>query len=130
MPFKGQDKKRLLDMVDLGYDAVVAKAGLKDIIDAFNQFPNYSQEQIQTFLEVAQITGIMRPEEVPMIHTVDDLATYVDEFRKHMTLQLGAEGREWICRFLNAVALKAGKPAPHPEFMKGAAPQKGGRDNL
>lgn len=130
MPFKGQDKKRLLDMVEIGYDSVIARAGLKDIIDAFNQFPNYSEEQKQVFMEVAQLTGIMRQEDLPMIQTVDDLAPYVDEFRKHMNVQLSPEGREWICRFLNKVALRAGKPAPHPEFMKGATPQKGGRDNL
>jgi len=130
MPFKEQDKKRLLSLVDTGYDNIVGKPELKAIIDGFNQFPNYSQEQVQTFLEVAQITGIMKPEEVARVSSIDDLAPLVDEFRNHMSVQMGPNGREWICKLLNSVAIRAGKPAPHPEFMKGAAPQKGGRDNL
>jgi hypothetical protein len=130
MPFKDQDKKRLLSLVDTGYDAIVNKPELKQIIDGFNQFPNYTQEQVQTFLEVAQITGIMRPEDVAQVRTIDDLAPLVDEFRNHMGIQMGPKGREWVCKLLNAVALKAGKVAPHPEFMKGATAPRGGRDNL
>ena len=130
MPFKGEEKKRLISLVDTGYDQIVNKPELKAIIEQFNQWPNYSTEQCQVFLEVAQITGIMKQEDVRRVKTVDDLGPAVDEFRNHMAIQMGPRGREWICRLLNRVASLSGKVAPHPEFMKGATAPRGGRDNL
>jgi len=131
VPGKEKDKEKLLSIVDMGYDKIANRKDLNDIIAGLDAFPNFTPEQTAAFIEAAVISGIIKPEEVNQLEDVGDLGPALDEFRNHVAIQRSPGGREWICRLLNAIALKAKRPAPHSEFLPGAQGQRrGGADNL
>jgi len=131
MPGKEDDRAKLLSIVDMGYDQIVNRKDLNDLIAGLDTFPNFTPEQTEAFLEATILSGIMKPEEVNQLEDVGDLGPAMDEFKNHIAIQRSPKGREWICRLLNAIALKAGRPAPHAEFLPGSqCAQRGGADNL
>jgi hypothetical protein len=124
-------RAKLIAVAEKGYDAIVKSPELVDVLARLNKFPEFTPEETNVFLTVAMKAGILTPANIAAAKDLVDLAPAVDELLNHIGIQRGAQGREWFCRLLNTVALKAGKPAPHAEFLPGAqAREEAGRDNL
>ncbi|VVB53399.1 Uncharacterised protein [uncultured archaeon] len=128
---KPEDRKKLVDVAEQGFDKQMSRPDLKQILEDFGTFPSWSADQINAFVSAAVKAGLMTEKDVQEAKELLDLAPVVDEFKNHIAIQTGPKGREWYCRFLNAIALRAGKTAAHPEFLPGAnANNRAGRDNL
>ena len=124
-------RAKLTGLVEKGYDAIIQDPQLTSVIKGLDAFPNFTQEQLRVFVAAATVAEIIDDKELDAMVEVTDLAPAVDEFRNHITIQSSPKGREWFCRLLNSIALKANKPAPHAEFLPGGqAARRGGADNL
>ena len=124
-------RDKLKKLAEEGYDNIVSAPELDNTINALARFPQFTDDETQAFLNVLLTAQIITPADVAQAKDLTDLTPAVDELMNHITIQKSAKGREWYCRLLNAIALKAGVPAPHAEFIPGAQPQAAaGRDNL
>lgn len=125
------NRAKILGLVEQGYDQIVGREDLKKIIAGLDKYPNFTREEAELFITAALLSEIVTQEDVDSITSIEDASPAVDEFRNHIKIQLSPKGREWFCKLLNAIALKANKAVPHPEFLPGAgAARKSGADNL
>lgn len=124
IPGREDQKRKLLSVVEKGYDSIAKDQALLNIIASLQRFPNFTRDEIVILCNAAIIAKMLKPEELQTMQNISDLAPVVDSFQNHYTIQTSTRGREWFGRFLNFIAKSAGKPQPHPEYMEGAANQK------
>ena len=125
------DRNKLLELADKGVDKIMQDPELVKMIKGLDSFPNFTPEQISTFIMVATAADIMTPNDVTSLTDVTDLAPALDELRNHIRIQTSPKGREWFAKFLNGLAMRGGRAVPHPEFLPGGSVRAGdGRDNL
>ena len=124
-------RTKLLSLAEQGFDKLYQNPELVKVLKGLDSFPNFDQGQVGAFIMAATTAGIITPQEVATLTDVTDLAPAVDELRNHIKIQTSPKGREWFCRLLNSIAIRAGRAAPHIEFLPGGQTARGdGRDNL